>query len=116
MKMLVPCCDRAVQHEDAYQRLRDFVRCIGGDMASTPHGDGVLWTLRLHGRIATVPVPNHAVNALDAFYMPAGDLQPQTFHDLDQALVRDAFWKLVSADFWGRADPGALGTSSGAVA
>jgi hypothetical protein len=48
--------------------------------------------------------------------MPAGDLQPQTFHDLDQALVRDAFWKLVSADFWGRADPGALATSSGAVA
>lgn len=79
-------------------------------MASTPHADGVLWTLRLHGRVATIPVPNHAVNVLDAFYVPMAELQPQVFGDLDQALVRDAFWKLVSADFWDHAEPGALGT------
>jgi hypothetical protein len=109
MKMLVPCCARDLQHEDGYGLLRDFLRHIDGDMASTPHGDGVLWTLRLHGRVATVPVLNHAVNALDAFYMPSGDLQPETLHDLEQELVPDAFWKLVSADFWQHAEPSALG-------
>jgi len=93
-------CGEEVEAEGLrYGALTNLLKSIGGNMENRPNVKGGLYLLELHGRTAKVPVPNHEINPLDHFYIPKPGEQ-KTFHDFEQKLLPDVFWKLVNADFW----------------
>jgi hypothetical protein len=106
MTTCITCGEEVETNELPYGALAHLLKSLGGNMESRPNGDGRLYLLELHGRTAVVPVPSHDANPLDRFYVPKPGEQ-KTFHDFEQKLVTDVFWKLVNAEFWQRALPSA---------